>query len=111
MALRPNLKTELIQEEMNASAAWIGRYLEKMRLEVQKTQEIVKIGDIIKRLKHLLLKEFARSVIPIPKEALGRFKRHFDDCSFGRMLDWPPQRVNDALDDLEFIQQKLQQMF
>jgi hypothetical protein len=99
------------EEEMNASAAWIAKYLEKMRLEVQKTKEIAKIGDILKRLKHLLLKEFARTVIPIPEEALDRFKRHFDDYTFGRMLNWPPKRVNGALDDLEFIQQKLQEMF
>jgi molecular chaperone DnaK (HSP70) len=98
-------------EQMNASATWIGKYLEKMRLEVQKAKDIAKIADILKRLKHLLLKEFARTVIPIPEEALDRFKHHFDDYSFGKMLNWPPRRVTDALDDLEFIQQRLQEMF
>jgi hypothetical protein len=96
---------------LRLSEQWVAKHREKLRLENQKEKNIAKIGELLKRLRQLMLPGNKRAVLPFPDEVMTRFELHLDDYERGRILTASPKKVADTLNDLESLEEQLRKIF
>jgi hypothetical protein len=98
-------------EALDFADRWVAKYRQKVLLDAQKEKDIVRIGDLLSRLKKFLLPAGGQAVTPFPEEVMERFKRALDDYERGRLLTATPKKVTIIRDDLELMENQLRQIF
>jgi hypothetical protein len=102
-------RDEKYWEHYHVMEAWTNRYMDIVGEEAQKMKHIDKIGVLLKKLKYLLIPEYAagKGVFPLAQEAKEQFVHLLNDYDQGKILSYPPPAVKDALDYLEFTKQQI----